>query len=141
GYWTASACDYLVADNDISAEVGSIGVMMQFRDVSGYYEKEGIKLHTVYSSESDQKNLAFELALEGKYDLIREEELDPLARAFQQAVKKNRAGKINTAAKGILNGRTFFAGDALANGLIDRIGTNTTAVEIALAKSHAKQFI
>lgn len=140
-YWVASEADYIVADNGISAEIGSIGVMMSFVDVKGYHEEKGIKFHTIYSSESSEKNKAFELALEGKYDMIREEELDPLARAFQKAVKANRAGKLNTQAKGILNGKTYFAEEAQAVGLIDRVGTGSTAVEIAIAKSHAKQFI
>ena len=138
-YWSASTTDYLVADNDISAEVGSIGVMMSFMDVKGYYEKEGIKLHTIYATESSDKNLAFQKALEGEYDMIREEELDPLARAFQSAVRTNRTGKLKESAKGILNGKTYFADTALANGLIDRVGNNNTAVEIALAMSHARK--
>lgn len=138
-YWSASTTDYIVADNDISAEVGSIGVMMSFMDVKGYYEKEGIKLHTIYASESGEKNLAFQKALDGEYDLIREEELDPLARSFQSAVRENRSGKINLSAKGILNGKTYYAEQAKENGLIDRIGNNTTAVEIALAMAHARK--
>ena len=140
-YWSASTTDYLVADNDISAEVGSIGVMMSFMDVKGYYEKEGIKLHTIYATESSDKNLAFQKALEGEYEMIREEELDPLARAFQQAVRTNRAGKLDESVKGILNGKTFFAEQAKEYGLIDRVGNNNTAVEIALALAHARQLL
>lgn len=140
-YWVASESDYIVADNGISAEVGSVGVMMSLVNMKAYYEEKGITFHHIYSSESSEKNKPFQLAMEGKYELIREEELDPLARGFQQAVKANRAGKLNTQAKGILNGKTYFADEAQALGLIDRVGTGTTAVEIALAKSHAKQFI
>ena len=40
-YWTASACSRIIANNDISAEFGSIGVMMSFHDMKPYYEKEG----------------------------------------------------------------------------------------------------
>lgn len=140
-YWTASATDYMVANNSVSAEVGSIGVMMSFYDVQPYLEEMGIKFHTIYSNESGEKNLAFENALKGEYDLIREDMLDPLARAFQASVKANRLGKINLDAKGILNGKTYFAADALEHGLIDRIGNSNTAVEIALAMSHARKFI
>ncbi|MBD3630505.1 S49 family peptidase [Cyclobacterium sp.] len=140
-YWIASEADYIVADNGISAEVGSIGVMMSLVNMKAYYEEKGINFHHIYSNESSEKNKPFELAMEGKYELIREEELDPLARGFQKTVKTNRAGKLNTQAKGILNGKTYFADEALSVGLIDRVGTCTTAVEIAIAKSHAKQFI
>ncbi|GAB2994006.1 hypothetical protein GCM10027284_08990 [Cyclobacterium sediminis] len=140
-YWAASVCDYIVADNGISSEVGSIGVMCTFHDVQGYYEKEGIKVHHIYSSESENKNEAFHLALEGKYELIKETELDPLARSFQNAIKTNRSGKLDLSAKGVLNGKTYFAQDALNIGLIDKVGSKSTAIDIALAKSHAKQFI
>ena len=141
GYWAASVCDYIVADNNISSEVGSIGVMCTFQDLQGYYEKEGIKVHHIYSSESENKNEAFHLALEGKYELIKETELDPLARSFQNAIKENRSGKLDLSAKGVLNGKTYFAQEALSIGLIDRVGSKSTAIDIALAKSHVKQYL
>lgn len=140
-YWIASEADYLVADNSISAEVGSIGVMMSFMDMTEYYEKQGVKMHTIYSSHSADKNLSFQMALKNEYDMIREEDLDPLAVGFQNAVKENRKGKLNTAAKGILSGKTFFSSEALKNGLIDRIGNRNTAMEIALGMSHARKLI
>lgn len=140
-YWTASACDVMIADNGISAEVGSIGVMMSFMDVRGYYEEMGVKFHSIYSSESDQKNLPFEQALKGEYDLIRQEQLDPLARNFQEAMRANRAGKLNLDAKGILNGKTYFAQDALENGLIDMIGTREKAIQVAIGRAHASKLL
>lgn len=140
-YWTASVCDRIIADNSISAEVGSIGVMMSFYDVRGYWEKEGVKFHSIYSNESPDKNLAFQKALEGEYDMIREEELDPLARNFQNAIKENRKGKLNTSAKGVLTGKTFFGDQAKAIGLIDEVGDNMRAIEFALNLSHARKSI
>lgn len=138
-YWVASATDYLVADNGISAEVGSIGVMMSFYDMKEYYEAKGIKLHTIYADESADKNLAFQKALEGKYEMIKEDELNPLARNFQNIIRKNREGKLDESVKGILSGKVFFAEDALKHGLIDRIGNSMTAINVAIAMSHAKQ--
>lgn len=140
-YWAASACDTIIADNAISATVGSIGVMMSFYDVKGYYEKLGYKLHTVYAPESDHKNAAFEKALEGEYDQLKEEELSPLAIAFQQAVRENRAGKLDESIKGILNGKTFYAADALSAGLIDMIGNRTTAYNHAQNLALRNQFL
>lgn len=143
-YWPATEADYMVLDNDISAEVGSVGVMMSFHDVQPMYEEMGVKFHTIYSNLSGDKNQAFEEALKGNYDLIKEESLDPLARMFQEAIKKNRAGKINLSVPGILSGKTFYAQDALKHGLVDRIGNKMTAVDIALSlsqMSHARKFI
>lgn len=128
-YYVAIHCDEVMANNTISSEFGSIGVMMSFPDYAKYYEKEGIKVHTIYSNLSTYKNQPFELAKEGKYDLIKAEELDPLARKFQQVVKTQRQGKLDEKVEGILAGKVFFAEDALKHGLIDSIGSEAKAVE------------
>lgn len=136
-YWAASACTCIVANNKISAEVGSIGVMMSFADIRPMYEKEGVKFHKIYAPESNWKNRPFELALEGKYEEIEQEELSPLAIAFQNAVKANRSGKLNLEVPGLLNGRMFFADNqkdqalnAKAVGLIDEVGSVDLAVQL-----------
>jgi protease-4 len=143
-YWAASACTRIVANNDVSAEFGSIGVMMGFWDVIPYYEKEGYVRHTIYAPESDYKNKPFQLALEGKYEEIQQEELSPLAIAFQNAVKQNRGAKLKLEIPGILNGRMFFARNDKNNslnakevGLIDEVGSLDVAIQLsrALAKS------
>ena len=127
-YYVACHCDEIVADNQISAEFGSIGVMMQFPDYAKYYEDRGIKIHTIYSNLSDWKNAPFEAARKGDYKSIKEETLDPLARQFQEAVKARRPN-LKQDTDGILNGRMFFASEALRVGLIDRVGTAETATE------------
>jgi protease IV len=143
-YWAASACTRIVANNDISAEFGSIGVMMSFWDVIPYYKKQGFTRHTIYAPESDYKNRPFELALQGKYDEIKQEELSPLAVAFQNAIKANRGNKLNMEVAGLLNGRMFFGRNEKENslnakevGLIDEVGSLDIAVELSrnLAKS------
>lgn len=120
-YYVATFCDEIMADNNISAEFGSIGVMMSFRDMSGYEEKNGIKTHTIYSNLSPDKNKGYMDALQGKYELIQSEALDPLAAKFQAQVKDRRKA-IDASAAGILAGKMFFAEDALKIGLIDGIG-------------------
>lgn len=127
-YYVACHCDEIVADNAISAEFGSIGVMMQFPDYAKYYEQKGIKVHTIYSDLSTYKNAPFEAALKGDYKSIREEQLNPLARAFQQAVRLRRKN-LDEKMDGILAGRMFYAADARKYGLIDAIGTSDTATE------------
>lgn len=143
-YWTACECNEIMAANAISSEFGSIGVMMQFPDYAKYYEKEGIKVHTIYSNLSAYKNAPFEAAKKGEYESIKAEELDPLARKFQANVRAKRAGKLDEKVEGILNGKVFYAEDALKNGLIDSIGTIDRAVsrvrEIA-ADANIHQYI
>ena len=143
-YWTACECNEIMAANAISSEFGSIGVMMQFPDYAKYYEKEGIKVHTIYSNLSAYKNAPFEAAKKGEYESIKAEELDPLARKFQANVRAKRAGKLDENVEGTLNGKVFYAEDALKNGLIDSIGTLDRAVsrvrEIA-ADANIHQYI
>lgn len=127
-YYVACHCNEIIADNDISAEFGSIGVMMQFPDYAKYYEQKGIKVHTIYSDLSTHKNAPFEAALKGEYKSIKKEMLNPLAREFQQAVKSHRPN-LDDKVDGILNGRMFFAKDALKYGLIDAIGNRDAATE------------
>lgn len=130
-YYIASYCDEIIASNQISSEFGSIGVMMSFPDYAKYYEREGVKVHTIYSSLSDYKNAPFEMAKEGKYDMIREEELDPLARDFQENVKANRGNKLKSDTTGLIRGRMFYAKDAISVGLADAIGTLDFAIQRA----------
>lgn len=127
-YYVAVHCNEIIAANTISAEFGSIGVMMSFMDYAKYYEKEGMKQHTIYSNLSEYKNAPFELAKNGEYDLIRSEELDPLARDFQNAVK-NRRCNLDEKTKGILSGKMFYAVEAVKVGLADCVGTMEYAAQ------------
>lgn len=147
-YYVAVHCDRIIAGNSISAEFGSIGVMMQFADMIPSYKARGIKFHKIYAPESNYKNLPLELALEGKYDMIREEELSPLARTFQDAVKRNRGSKLNMDIEGLLNGRMFYASngrdsslDAKAVGLIDEIGSLERAIMMAQSLAEVRKFL
>lgn len=129
-YYAACYCDEIIASNEISSEFGSIGVMMSFPDYAKYYEELGIKIHTIYSNLSDYKNAPFEAARKGDYKAIKDEELDPLARDFQNAVQTNREN-LKKETEGILRGRMFYAHDAIAVGLCDSIGTLSFAIERA----------
>ncbi|WZL88302.1 S49 family peptidase [Salinimicrobium sp. 3283s] len=121
-YWAmVSVCDWIIADNDVSARFGSVGVMCTFQDTKAVYEKLGYKFHEIYPDESPHKNEAFRLALEGKYEMIKEEHLSPTAKKFQGAV---RAGRPNLKEEvGVLTGKTFTADQSLEYGMIDAIGS------------------
>lgn len=114
-------CDYIIALDPISGRFGSVGVMCTLADVKAFYEAKGYKLHEIYADESSDKNLSFRKALEGKYEMIKEEELSPIAKKFQNAV---RAARPNLKDKpGVLTGKTFFAEEAKEIGFIDAVGS------------------
>lgn len=126
-YWALCAvADYKMADNYVSASFGSVGVTTSFADNRKYLESLGYKFHDIYPEESEHKNLAFRLALEGKYDMIKEEHLSPLAIKFQEAV---RAACPNLKEEtGVLTGKMFSAEKALEYGMIDKIGSLHEAI-------------
>ncbi|WP_109852806.1 S49 family peptidase [Aquimarina sp. AU58] len=127
--WVASGTDYIMAENDISSAFGSIGVMASFMSYIKYFEDLGIKEHTVYADQSSDKNRDFEEALQSNYKLLRELTLNPLAKKFQDTIKKNRAGKLNESIEGILTGRMFYSEPAIEYGLADSIGNLDAAIE------------
>lgn len=140
-YYGAIYGDYIVARNDISAEIGSIGVMASFMDLEPYYKKMDINIHKIYADQSGHKNEAFELALEGKYDLIKKELLNPLAIAFQNDVKEQRGDKLDESVEGVLTGKTFYAERAREIGLIDEVGDQFTAIERAQQFAETRNFL
>ena len=140
-YYFASHCDRIIAGNNLSAEFGSIGVMMSFMDIQPVYEKMGVKFHKIYAPESTHKNLAFQNALEGKYEMIQQEELSPLALTFMNAVKEKRGSKLDLKVEGLLNGRMFYASDAKAVGLIDEVSNMERAINLAQSLAEVRKFL
>jgi len=102
------------------AAVGSIGIMATMQNADKMYADMGIKNIEIYAPESDFKNKPSREALAGKPKLFQDEILSPWAIHFQNTVKTNRK-KLDLTVEGILNGRTFYAYDAVTNGLIDGI--------------------
>jgi protease-4 len=127
-YWSMCAvADYKMADNNVSAQFGSVGVVSSFADNRKYLENLGYVFHEIYPKESQHKNEAFRLAMDGKYDMIKEEHLSPIAIKFQNAV---RAACPNLKEElGVLTGKTFNAEKAVEYGMIDAIGSMDQAIQ------------
>lgn len=127
-YWAMCAvADYKMADNNVSAQFGSVGVTTSFADNRKYLESLGYDFHDIYPPESEHKNQAVMLALEGKYDMIIKEMLSPLAIQFQNAVRQacpNLKEEV-----GVLTGKTFGADKAVKYGMIDAIGSIDQAIK------------
>jgi protease-4 len=128
GFWALCAvADHKMADNNVSASIGSVGVVLSYADNRKYLESLGYVFHEVYATESEYKNKAFQLMLEGKYEMIKKEHLSPLAIKFQEGV---RVGCSNLKEEiGVLTGKTFGADQAKEYGMIDAIGSRDQAVQ------------
>lgn len=140
-YYAISRSTKIVAVNDISAGFGSIGIMFSYMDMTKYYKELGIERVALYPDESSEKNLAFELAMKGQFDMIRTEELAPLARKFQSDVINDRGSKLkHLDDPKIIKGKTFSAEDSVANGLADIIGDRSYAIDLLLDLIKTSEF-
>ncbi len=111
---------------------GSIGIVATFRDYKKMEEEFGIKTVVIYPPESKFKNLPERQALDGKPDLIIKEQLTPWAVHFQETMRTNLPAMDDTVV-GILEGKEFYAADAVKFGWIDGI-TNLEGVISEITK-------
>ncbi|MCH8490023.1 MAG: S49 family peptidase [Oceanicaulis sp.] len=139
GYWLAASTDHIMANDTLSGEFGSIGVLMSWMSYEKYFEKMGIEEVAVYSDLSSDKNKIWMEAQKGNYKLLKEKVLNPLAETFRNHVTTKRTG-IDPSAKGVLTGDTFGAEKALDLGMVDSIGNMSKAVKTVLGLSAVYQF-
>lgn len=139
GIYALSFCDKIYATNRM-CEIGSIGTYCRLLDNSKMLENAGIKIIPVYPKESVWKNRAVNEALAGNEKLLIDESLAPFAIHFQNIIKENRP-KLKQDVEGILEGREFYAYDAIEHKLIDGLRNIPQAIEevINLSKEN-KQF-
>ena len=137
--WIPDAiADYQMADNDISARFGSVGVVSSWMDATKYYEDMGVKIHEVYPDESKHKNEVWRAIQEdekkGK-EMLKKMHLSPMAIKFQEAVKAAHPNLLEE--EGVLTGRTFGTEDAIRIGMINKQGNMMEAMQIASALAEA----
>lgn len=129
-YYIASGTKSITA-NQYADAIGSIGTMISFIDFTGYYEKQGAKVITEYATKSDGKNRAYRDLLAGNPETYIKQELDPITDTFIDNVKATRKA-INEV---VFDGSTYNSQDALAYGLIDKIGTMSELIDSIFQES------
>ena len=137
GYYVASHCDYILANNKISSAVGSIGVMVSWVDFREHYKGKGITVNDIYAPQSKQKNGSYRALLDGNHDVLIEE-LRKSAATFISNVKSKRKNKFSSH-DGIWEGEVFRGNDMKKHGLIDGFGDLLKACEIASALSEVSR--
>lgn len=125
GIYVACFCDAILALHP-TCKIGSIGVMAQLYDDQG-----SMNIKEFYPPESKYKNKAERDALNGDAKELIEEILSPLAKHFQQTIIDHRPN-LNKNIEGVLEGKMFFAQDAVNIGLIDGICSTTQARDFTL---------
>ena len=120
GVYVSSFSDERYATNRM-CEIGSIGTFAKVLDDSKMLEINGLKVISVYPPESQWKNKSIRTLLEtGDQQPLIDEKLSPFALHFQNIVKTNLPN-LDLSVEGIIEGREFYAYDAVKNGLINGI--------------------
>ncbi|QNF34351.1 S49 family peptidase [Adhaeribacter swui] len=138
GYWAGSGANLIVAAGK-TAGVGSIGTMISLASFDKYYKEIGIEVHNIRATKSRDKNQGYYEAMEGKYEKLRTESLDPINEAFLSSVQENREGKLNLKKEDVLTGKVYYGQSIVDVGLADEIGNFDYAVRRAqeLAQDHS----
>ena len=127
-YYVASATDWIVANE--SSSVGSIGVIMQFPNYQGLYEKLGIKTETFTKGKyKDLGSPARELTDEEKRLIDKELEV-----VYQQFIRDVAKGRDMTEknVEELATGFVFVGSESLNLKLIDELGNYQDAINKAV---------
>lgn len=115
GYMISAASDMIYANKN--TVTGSIGVIMSGYDLSGLYEKLGIRYVSITSGVNKDSS-----ALTDDQVAIYQSQVDECYENFVDIVGQGR-GMSKEAVKALADGRTYTAKQALENGLVDEIGS------------------
>lgn len=119
-YWLASQADEVVASP--SADVGSIGVFAAHDDISAMQEKLGVKTTLVSAGPFKTEGNPFEPLTEEALAAI-QDRVDEMYDVFTSDVAKGMATTQAAVKAGYGQGRMLSAARALAEGMVDRVGT------------------
>lgn len=127
-YWLASQADEIVAIP--SATVGSIGVFAVHEDLSAALAQEGIKVSVISAGKFKVEGNPFE-PLSDEAKAVMQGKVDTAYAQFVHDVARGRKVTAKAITDGYGEGRALSAKDALAAGLIDRIGTLESVIREA----------
>lgn len=126
-YEIASQADYIYAAK--TSSVGSIGVAMQVTDLSGLYEKLGIDIDTITSSESKDSTYGNRALTKSEREWY-QNMVNAIDADFIQTVANGRNMSVDDVKK-LANGLTYTGIEAASNGLVNEVGY----LENAIAKA------
>lgn len=132
GYMISMAADTIYANTNTMT--GSIGVIMSGYDLTGLYEKLGIRYISITSGENKDSSQMTEEQM-----AIYQEQVNEYYQNFVEIVAEGR-GMSEDAVKALADGRTYTAKQALENGLIDSISSYEEMKEIMSQELGTSEF-
>ena len=129
GYYIACAADTIVASP--GTLTGSIGVIMQFTQMKGLYEKVGLEHQTIKSGQFKDTGSPFRELTEQER-VVLQATVDDVYNQFVDAIFESR-GNLLTRAEVVelADGRIFSGKQALDSKLLDQLGNLPDAIKIA----------
>jgi protease-4 len=124
GYITAIAADHIVSLE--TSLVGSIGVLMQYPNISDLMQTLGIKVETIRSTPLKAAPSGYEPTNPEAIEAMRAVVLDTYA--WFRGMVKDRRSLDDAALERVADGRVFTGRQALGLKLIDELGTEQTAL-------------
>lgn len=133
-YWTSCLiADHIMSYGDLTSGFGSIGVLSMNVDSREAWEKDGFKMQIIRAPQSTTKAQDMVDYYEGNDEAFvksMKDSMAPMADAFIKDVTATRPNlKLDT--PGLFTGSIYGAKEALEIGLIDSIGNEKKAVEMA----------
>ncbi len=125
GYMIASAADHIVARQ--SSIVGSIGVLVQFPDVTGLMDRIGVKLEGVKSSPLKAEPSPFTPTTDEERAMLRALVMDSYD--WFVGLVEDRRPLSRTEVLAVADGSIFTGRQALERKLVDSLGGEETAIE------------
>lgn len=133
-YMIAVAADQIFVNR--STITGSIGVVSRGFGFTGLMEKLGIERRVATAGEA--KNLLDPFSEQTPRDKEKQAELlGAIHKHFKDVVKEGRGNRLNLQAEGLFSGTVWTGEQALAIGLVDKIG----GLDEALAEINASQVV
>jgi len=125
GYMIALGADHLVARE--GSLTGSIGVLLQTTDITGLLEKIGVKPETIKSGPLKAQPNPLEKTTPAARKAIQAVVMDMYAMFVDMVAERRKMSP--EAARSLADGRVYTGRQALANGLIDAIGSENEAID------------
>lgn len=127
-YYLACGCDGIVTQP--SAVTGNIGTIFQTFSVAGTMKMFGVKAVTIKSGELKDMGSPLHDLSEGERQVL-QGIIDDLYGQFLEVVQQGRPDLSESKIRELADGRVYTARQALAEGLIDKIGYLTDGIEWA----------
>ena len=126
-YLGSLGCDTIVADS--ASLTGSIGVRSSYLEFSETLDKLGIEYVNITSGEYKEVGSQYQNASEEDIERLKET-TDKVHQQFISLVQENR-NLTQTEVENVSTGELFLGSEAAQNGLVDKLGGRTVAVEEA----------